>query len=125
MVQYFSKEFFDELANALNADPEWVKKAAPLTFKTVITITDRGKSYLLDVVAGRVAASETAPDVPADFKFDGPYDSWVILGKGEKDWTMGGPAEAMEEPREKRFGRPLRRDKRLNEEGTLRAAVRG
>ncbi len=86
MVQYFSKEFFDDLANALNADPEWVKKAAPLTFKTVITITDRGKSYLLDVVSGRVSASESAPDVPADFKFDGPYDSWVILGKGEKDF---------------------------------------
>lgn len=86
MVQYFSKAFFDELANALNVDPEWTKKAAPLTFKTVITITDRGQSYLLDVVAGKVAASETAGDVPADFKFDGPYDSWVILGKGEKDF---------------------------------------
>ncbi len=86
MVQYFSKEFFDELANALNVDAEWMKKAAPLTFKAIITITDRGQSHLLDCVNGKVTASQVAPDIPADFKFDGPYDSWVILGKGEKDF---------------------------------------
>ena len=57
------------------------------------TVTDKTKSYLLDVVSGRVTATEVAPDVPADFKFDGPYASWVILGKGEKDFqslVMGG-----------------------------------
>lgn len=86
MVQYFSKEFFDALASALNTDAEWLKKASGSTFKSVITITDRGKAFLLDVVRGQVAVTEAAPDVPADFKFEGPYDSWVILGKGEKDF---------------------------------------
>ncbi len=86
MVQYFSKEFFDELAIALNADAEWMKKASSLTFKSIITIADRSKSYLLDVAAGKVAVTDTAPDAPADFKFEGPYDAWVILGKGEKDF---------------------------------------
>jgi putative sterol carrier protein len=86
LVQYFSKEFFDELVNALNADAEWIKKASSSTFKSIITITDRSKSFLLDVAGGKVAVSEVAPDVPADFKFDGPYDAWVILGKGEKDF---------------------------------------
>lgn len=86
MVQYFSKTFFDELANALNTDAEWAKKASNSTFKAIITITDRKNSYLLDVVGGKVTVTEVAPDVPADFKFDGPYDSWVILGKGEKDF---------------------------------------
>ncbi len=86
MAQYFSKEFFDELAAALNADAEWMKKTSASSFKSVITITDRSKSFLLDVASGKVAVSETAPDVPADFKFDGPYDSWTILGRGEKDF---------------------------------------
>ncbi len=86
MVQYFSKEFFDELATALNADAEWLKKASSSSFKSVITITDRSKSFLLDVVSGKVSVTEAAPDVPADFKFDGPYDSWTILGRGEKDF---------------------------------------
>ena len=86
MAQYFSKEFFDMLAASLNADAEWMKKASSSTFKSIITITDRSKSFLLDVVSGKVAVSESAPDVPADFKFEGPYDSWTILGRGEKDF---------------------------------------
>ncbi len=86
MVQYFSKEFFEALANALNVDAEWMKKASTSTFKTVITVTDRAQSHLLEVVNGKVTTSESAPDVPADFKFEGPYDSWMILGKGEKDF---------------------------------------
>ncbi len=86
MVQYFSKEFFDNLAAALNADAEWMKKTSTSSFKSIITITDRSQSYFLDVVSGKVAVTVTAPDAPADFKFEGPYDSWVILGKGEKDF---------------------------------------
>ena len=86
MVQYFSKEFFDELATALNADAEWMKKTSSSSFKSIITITDRSKSFLLDVTSGKVAVSEVTPEVPADFKFDGPYDSWTILGRGDKDF---------------------------------------
>lgn len=86
MTQYFSRAFFDELVNALNVDPEWMKKAAATTVKMMITITDRQKSFLLDVVTGKVSLSEVPPDTLADFKFEGPYDNWVILGKGEKDF---------------------------------------
>ena len=86
MVQYFSKEFFDTLASALNADAEWAKKTSTSAFKSIITITDKSKSFFLDVVNGKVAVTETAPEVPADFKFEGPYDAWIILGKGEKDF---------------------------------------
>ena len=86
MVQYFSKEFFDELAAALNVDAEWLKKTSSSAFKSIITITDRSKSFFLDVAGGKVAVTEVTPDVPADFKFEGPYEAWVILGKGEKDF---------------------------------------
>ncbi len=86
MVQYFSKEFFDNLAAALNTDAEWTKKTSSSSFKSIITITDHSNSFFLDVASGKVTVNETAPDAPADFKFEGPYDSWVILGKGEKDF---------------------------------------
>ncbi len=86
MVQYFSKEFFDALAAALNTDAEWMKKTTNQSFKSIITITDRSQSFFLDVAGGKVIVNETAPDAPADFKFEGPYDSWVILGRGEKDF---------------------------------------
>jgi len=86
LVEYFTTAFFTELAAGLNADPEWQKKAGSMTVKLVLTVTDRGSSHLLDVQGGRVTASETTADSPADFKFEGPYDAWVTLGKGEKDF---------------------------------------
>ncbi len=86
MTRYFSKEFFDDVANRLNADSEWSKKATTITAKIVLTNSDRPASYLLDIRAGKVAASEVAPEIPADFKFEGNYDAWVQLGKGEKDF---------------------------------------
>src|SRR6266568_3839865 len=41
----------------------------------------------------KVAASAVPPDVLADFKFEGPYDAWMQLGKGERDFqglVLGG-----------------------------------
>ncbi len=93
MVQYFSKAFFDELANRLNADPDWTKKAVSTSVKIMLTAADRKSSFLLDVQGGKVAASEVPSDAPADFKFEGVYDTWVALAKGEKDFqslVMGG-----------------------------------
>lgn len=86
MLQYFTKDFFDAVANRLNADPEWTKKASNITSKIVLTCFDRKSSFLLDVQNGKVAVSDVAPDVPADFKFEGNYDAWVQLAKGEKDF---------------------------------------
>lgn len=93
MVQYFSKAFFDEVASRLNVDPEWSKKASTVTTKIVLTSLDRAMSFLVAVDAGRVSVSETTPEVPADFKFEGNYDAWVQLGKGERDFqglVLGG-----------------------------------
>ncbi len=93
MTRYFTEEFFDEVANLLNADPDWSKKAAAITARVVLTCVDRNASFLIDVANGKVSSSEVAADVPADFKFEGNYDAWTQLGKGEKDFqslVMGG-----------------------------------
>jgi putative sterol carrier protein len=93
MTQYFTKDFFDEVATRLNADAEWAKKATTVTAKVVLTAVDRGASFLLDIHNGQVTSSQVAPDVPADFKFEGNYDAWTMLGKGEKDFqslVLGG-----------------------------------
>jgi len=93
MTRYFTKEFFEEVVNRLNADPEWSKKAAAITAKVVLTCVDRNAYFLLDVANGKVSSSEVAADVPADFKFEGTYEAWTQLGKGEKDFqslVMGG-----------------------------------
>ena len=93
MVQYFTKAFFDEVVDRLNADVEWSKKAATITAKIMLTCVDRTASFLIDIQNGKVSSAESAPDVLADFKFEGTYDAWSQLGKGEKDFqslVMGG-----------------------------------
>ena len=93
MVQYFTKAFFDEVATRLHADAEWARKATNVSAKVVLTCFDRKVSFLLDIQGGRISVSEVASDAPAEFKFEGNYDSWTQLGKGEKDFqslVMGG-----------------------------------
>jgi putative sterol carrier protein len=93
MSQYFTQPFFEEVASRLNADSDWSKKAATVTAKLVLTCLDRGSSFLIDIVNGRVVSSAVQSDIPADFKFEGNYDAWTQLGKGEKDLqslVMGG-----------------------------------
>jgi putative sterol carrier protein len=85
MTQYFTQAFFEEVASRLNADSEWSKKAGTISAKLMLTCVDRGTSFLIDIVNGRVVSSAVPADVPADFKFEGSYDAWTQLGKGEKD----------------------------------------
>jgi len=86
-VQYFSQEFFDELARRLNADAEWKKKAATLTTKITLTVTDRGWSYMVGIAEGTVAAKPVKPDDPADFKFEGPFEIWQKIAAGQTDFN--------------------------------------
>jgi len=93
MTRYFTGAFFEEVANRLNADAEWLKKAAAINAKIVLTAVDRNASFLIDIRNGIVSATETTADVPADFKFEGTYDAWTQLAKGEKDFqslVLGG-----------------------------------
>lgn len=93
MVQYFTKAFFDEVSSRLNSDPEWTKKSATVTAKVMLTCADRNASFLLDVVEGKITVHDTAADAPADFKFEGNYDAWTQLGRGDKDFqslVLGG-----------------------------------
>ena len=85
MARYFTREFFEEVASRLNVDGDWTKKAASLSAKLVLTCSDRKASFLLEIQNGRISASEVSADVPADFKFEGNYEAWVQIGKGEKD----------------------------------------
>ncbi len=87
MVQYFSQEYFDELARRLNADGDWTKKAATLTTKITLTVTDRGQSYMLVIANGAVTAQKVAAEDPADFKFEAPYEIWGKIATGTLDFN--------------------------------------
>jgi putative sterol carrier protein len=86
LVQFFTKAYFDEVAKRLNEDEEWTKKAGGLTTKITLICPDRDASYMLAIEEGQVTALDVAPEDPADFKFEGPWDSWMKIGKGEADF---------------------------------------
>ena len=93
MTTYFTQAFFEEVASRLNADTEWLRKAGAINAKIVLTAVDRNASFLIDIRNGIVSSTESTADVPADFKFEGTYDAWTQLGKGEKDFqslVLGG-----------------------------------
>jgi len=84
-VQFFSDAYFTELVARLQKDPDWIKGAARVTAKLMMTVTDRNEAHLLDIQAGNVTVRATKPDEPADFKFEGPYEVWARIGKERKD----------------------------------------
>ena len=86
-MQYFSQEFFDELARRLNADAEWKKRAATLTSKITLTVTDRAWSTMIEIANGVVVARSVRAEDPADFKFEGPYDIWAKIARGQTDFN--------------------------------------
>ena len=86
-MQYLSSEWFDELARRLNGDADWKKKAATLTCRITLTVTDKGISQIVEIANGAVATRPVKPEDPADFKFEGPYEIWVKIEKGGVDFN--------------------------------------
>jgi putative sterol carrier protein len=86
-MQYFSPEFWEELARRLNGDADWKKKAATLTSKIVLTVTDKGMCNMIEIAAGAVACHAAKPEDPADFKFEAPWEIWGKIAAGTTDFN--------------------------------------
>ncbi len=85
MTQFYTKEFFEEVAKRLNADSEWSKTMQGHDLRMVCTAVDKKRSFLIAVTAGHVATSEATVDTPAQYRFEGKYETWVRLCKGEAE----------------------------------------
>jgi len=85
MIQFYTKEFFEEIARRLNADAEWSKTMAGNDMRIVCSASDKKRSFLIAVKGGKVATAEAGPETPADFRFEGNYATWMQLCKGEAE----------------------------------------
>lgn len=83
---FFTKEFFEQAAAWLNADPEWQALANRFSTRVVLTCVDLGRTYLLEVVDGHVAAHDAIPETVADFRFDAERAAWIEIMRGEADY---------------------------------------
>lgn len=83
MTEYFTSEFFNELADRLNKDDEFQDKASDLSIDLLNVAKDKDRAFLLSIDDGKVQIEEASEDTDADFKFIGSYDNWVKNHKGE------------------------------------------
>jgi putative sterol carrier protein len=85
MIRFYTKEFFEEIARRLNADAEWSKSMAGQTFRMVCSASDKKRSFLISVTRGKVVTAEASAKTRADYRFEGRYEAWMSLCKGESE----------------------------------------
>ena len=85
MIQFYTAEFFEELARRLNADAEWSKMMTGHDMRMVCSAIDKKRSFLIAVKGGQVTTAVAAPETAADYHFAGRYDVWAQLCKGEAE----------------------------------------
>lgn len=77
MVKYDDIAYFQALAEALNADPQFQAKAGNLKTSLLFVKKDRDDGALMTIDGGKVAAENVPAESKADFTFVAPYDVWV------------------------------------------------
>ncbi|MDA4116687.1 MAG: SCP2 sterol-binding domain-containing protein [Thaumarchaeota archaeon] len=87
MVKYFSAEFFAQLQDALANDAKWQEGTKGLKTSIKLTSTEQSvaSSYLLKVEDGKTSISPSEPGAQAEFSFEGAYETWTKVAKGEVD----------------------------------------
>jgi putative sterol carrier protein len=88
MVKYFSAEFFAQLQDALSNDAKWQEGTKGLKTSIKLTSTEQSvaSSYLLKVEDGKTSISPSEPAAQAEFSFEGAYETWTKVAKGEVDF---------------------------------------
>lgn len=85
MAKFLSDEYFAELQTALRADPKWAESTKSVKTSIAFNVTDIGQNYVLSVENGTTSVQKVTPGTTAEFSFDGTYDTWSKVAKGEMD----------------------------------------
>jgi len=88
MVKYFSPEFFGQIQETLANDAKWMASTKGLKTSMKLTSLEQGNpsSYLLKVEDGKTTISQSEPAAAAEFSFEGTYETWTRVAKGEVDF---------------------------------------
>ena len=85
MAKFLSDEYFAQLQSALSQDPKWSESTRTVKTSIAFNATDVGQNYVLAVENGATTLQKVAPGTPAEFSFDGTYDTWCKVVRGEMD----------------------------------------
>ena len=85
MVKYFSDEFFKEVETRLTGDANWQQATKGVMSSIRLGVTDSGLNYLIRIENGSTAIARSDPNTQAEFSFEGTYEVWTRVAKGELD----------------------------------------
>ena len=85
MTKFLSDEFFGELQGALSSDPKWTETTGGVKTTILFVVTDTGSSYMVSVDGGTTKIQKADKGATAEFSFEGTYDAWTKVAKGEMD----------------------------------------
>jgi putative sterol carrier protein len=85
MAKFLSDEYFAQVQAALSTDQKWLESTKSVKTSIAFNVTDIGQNYALTVENGVSTLQKVAAGTPAEFSFDGTYDTWSKVVKGEMD----------------------------------------
>ena len=86
MAKYFSDEYFKELETRLNSDTKWQDGTKNLKTSLLLAATDQSGGFSLVVENGKTTIQRVEPNFQAEFAFEGPYEVWTRVARGELDF---------------------------------------
>jgi putative sterol carrier protein len=84
-MRYFTEEYFKEIERRLVEDPTWQQNTKGIKTTILLTATDHGESFLIKVEEGKTSVNKVDAGTQSEFTFEGNYDSWTKVAKGEVD----------------------------------------
>ncbi len=85
MTKYMSEEYISQVQSALAQDQKWGESTKSFRTSIAFNVTDTGQNYVMSVEDGVTNFQKVPPGTSAEVSFDGNYDAWTKLAKGEVD----------------------------------------
>jgi putative sterol carrier protein len=85
MAKFMSDEYISQVQSALGQDPKWAENAKNFKASVAFNVTDTGRNYVMSVENGATSFQKAASGTASEFSFDGSYDTWCKVAKGEID----------------------------------------
>ncbi|HYB75845.1 MAG TPA: SCP2 sterol-binding domain-containing protein [Nitrososphaerales archaeon] len=85
MTKFLSDEYFSQVQAALVQDQKWQESTKSLKTSIAFNVTDSGQNIILAVDNGVTTFQKAAGGTAPEFSFDGTYEAWSKLVKGDVD----------------------------------------
>ncbi|MDG6913757.1 MAG: SCP2 sterol-binding domain-containing protein [Nitrososphaerota archaeon] len=85
MAKFMSDEYVSQVQSSLAADPRWAETTKGFKTSVAFNVTDTGQNFLMTVENGVTSFQKAEQGASAEFSFDGTYDAWCKVAKGETD----------------------------------------